>query len=66
MTYTTFFATQFTVPTTRSATDREVFAGVSKEPIKDFGIGEPCLYELVQGTHLLQLQIFKKKKNIFF
>lgn len=45
----TFFATQFTVPTIRPATDREMFGNQLMEPIKDFGIGEPCLFELTQG-----------------
>lgn len=49
MTYTTFFATHLTVPTIRPATDQEMFGGQWIEPIKDFGIGEPCLIELIQG-----------------
>lgn len=48
-TYTTFFATQFTVPTIRLATDQEMFGAQLMEPIKDFGIGESCLFELTQG-----------------
>lgn len=48
-TYTTFFATQFTVPIIRPATDHEMFGDQVMEPIKDFGIGDPCLFELTQG-----------------
>lgn len=45
------FTTQFTVPRTRPATDHEMHAlyGYSYGPIQDFGIGEPCLFELVHG-----------------
>lgn len=45
------FATYFIAPGIRLIDDEDAFArsGRINEPISDFGIGEPCLFELKQG-----------------
>lgn len=45
------FSVQLIAPQFKLVTDQEIVAlmGYSPGPITDFGIGEPCLYELKQG-----------------
>lgn len=49
-----YFSTQFIVPTMRLTNDQDAvrILGRPIEDITDFGIGEPCLFELMQGMLL--------------
>lgn len=47
--YMSYFITRLTVPTVLPAKDSEVSHERTIESINNFGIGEPCLHELVQG-----------------
>lgn len=51
--FITIFSMQMIAPEVKLATDDEIksIRGYSPEPISDFGIGEPCLYELKRGKN---------------
>lgn len=52
-----YFASTLIAPHIRLVTDQEAakIFGRSIEGITDFGIGEPCLFELIQGFIRIQL-----------
>lgn len=53
--FMSYFSMQLIAPQFKLVSDHEIktITGYSPAPITDFGIGEPCLYELKHGIRLL-------------